>query len=573
MAVRSSNALWMKEMAGFMTKIADVVTPFLAKNGGPIVLAQIENEYFWDDPPYIEWCGNFAQTLKFDVPWLMCNGKSANNTVNTCNGNDCANYAEKHAHMFPGQPLAWTEDEGWFEEWDKTPNATDYDNRTPQDMAAAILKWFARGGAHHNYYMWYGGNNYAQWAGNAVTNKYANGVNFHHDMLPNEPKKTHLQTLHRVLSKYGADILNFPSQVNNKRYVLVYNYNTRKYMPAKYQWVYVYYESVIFLENEANNTADVLFASSAYTIRAHSVQVIDYASMDVVYDSADVSYKNLATKRVYDPLVPKMGWNAWQEDWTDLKGGFTASPPLEQLNLTMADTDYLFYQTRVSVSDPGVVDVAVNSTDSNSFLVFLDGKFQSHANNDEHRYNDFNITYSLPVAIGDTDWHNLTLLSVNLGTDNGVSPGSFDSKGIVHGVTLGGENLMGNAWLHRPKLEGEIEEIYTDEGSAKVDWSQDIGKFVNQTVVWFQAEFPQVQVKSGHSILLDLAGMGRGHIFLNGFPLGRYWSIKVGGVYVQRYYYIPSDLIAVTNLLTLAEELGAADPQIVNLVDSSFVIP
>jgi hypothetical protein len=42
-------------------------------------------------------------------------GYSAPQTINTCNGNDCAaSYAPSHAQQYPNQPLAWTENEGWF---------------------------------------------------------------------------------------------------------------------------------------------------------------------------------------------------------------------------------------------------------------------------------------------------------------------------------------------------------------------------------------------------------------------------------------------------------------------------
>ncbi len=46
--------------------------------------------------------------------------------------------ANSHA-MYLGQPLAWTENEGWFEEWSME---SDYgwDDRTPEDMANVIAK-------------------------------------------------------------------------------------------------------------------------------------------------------------------------------------------------------------------------------------------------------------------------------------------------------------------------------------------------------------------------------------------------------------------------------------------------
>jgi hypothetical protein len=34
--------------------VIDYVTPYLAKNGGPIILAQIQNEYVQNDQAYID---------------------------------------------------------------------------------------------------------------------------------------------------------------------------------------------------------------------------------------------------------------------------------------------------------------------------------------------------------------------------------------------------------------------------------------------------------------------------------------------------------------------------------------
>lgn len=103
-------------MARFVTDMVKLATPYLAGNGGPIIMAQIENEFRFTDPAYVQWCGSLVAGLDLGIPWLMCNGQSANNTINTCNGNDCTAYAYAHARAFPGQPLAWTENEGWFQE-------------------------------------------------------------------------------------------------------------------------------------------------------------------------------------------------------------------------------------------------------------------------------------------------------------------------------------------------------------------------------------------------------------------------------------------------------------------------
>ena len=50
----------------------------LAFNGGTIM----ENEYRWTQyMDYINWCGELTAKLDLGIPWVMCNGLSANNTI------------------------------------------------------------------------------------------------------------------------------------------------------------------------------------------------------------------------------------------------------------------------------------------------------------------------------------------------------------------------------------------------------------------------------------------------------------------------------------------------------------
>jgi beta-galactosidase GanA len=149
---RCSDPVWEAEMKRFVVKVADVMEPYLARKGGPIIMAQIENElHSPPGDPYVTWCGALAAELALDIPWIMCNGASASNTVNTCNGNSCGTdggYADTHAMLFPGQPLAWTEDWSWFTTWGGTVT-----NHPASYMARNIAQWFAKGGSHHNYYV------------------------------------------------------------------------------------------------------------------------------------------------------------------------------------------------------------------------------------------------------------------------------------------------------------------------------------------------------------------------------------------------------------------------------------
>ena len=62
-------------MQSFVELIANMMKPYLARVGGPIIMAQIENEYHnTADQAYIDWCGDLAMDLALNIPWyaLAC---------------------------------------------------------------------------------------------------------------------------------------------------------------------------------------------------------------------------------------------------------------------------------------------------------------------------------------------------------------------------------------------------------------------------------------------------------------------------------------------------------------------
>ena len=140
---------------------------------------QIENELDASDDPngdlYVQWSGDLANGLVPEIPWLMCNGDTANNTINTCNGygGDCTAFLEaggQSGRILKDHPAIWTENEGGFQIWGDDPSHTsDYFwGRTARDLAFETLAWFARGGSHNNYYMYLGGANRGRWAGAGI---------------------------------------------------------------------------------------------------------------------------------------------------------------------------------------------------------------------------------------------------------------------------------------------------------------------------------------------------------------------------------------------------------------------
>ena len=175
MSMRRPNQQWMNAMKTWVDASVAYLTNngLFAYQGGPIILAQIENELGGDVDPnnenilpnrtlqdYADWCGDVAYQAQPNVIWTMCNGLSSERTINTCNGygegGSCSTaWLEQHGQSGRVQidmPALWTESEMGFQIWGDDPtNTTDYFwGRTARDVAGDILRWFARGGTHLN---------------------------------------------------------------------------------------------------------------------------------------------------------------------------------------------------------------------------------------------------------------------------------------------------------------------------------------------------------------------------------------------------------------------------------------
>lgn len=153
MSLRRPNRLWMTVMEEFVTAATSylIEQELFAYQGGPIILAQIENELGSDDDDdvmetatenilhvdrygnfvnaaddaswriatlqdYADWCGTLAQKLVPNVVWTMCFGLSANNTIETYNGFFYdTTWMDNHGgsgRIQIDHPAIWTEDEG-----------------------------------------------------------------------------------------------------------------------------------------------------------------------------------------------------------------------------------------------------------------------------------------------------------------------------------------------------------------------------------------------------------------------------------------------------------------------------
>ncbi|KAJ4967560.1 hypothetical protein NE237_019409 [Protea cynaroides] len=116
------------------------------------------------------------------------------------------------------------------------------------------------------------------------------------------------------------------------------------------------------------------------------------------------------------------------------------------------------------------------------------------------------------------------------------------------------------SWGYNVGLLGEQLQIYNDEGSNKVQWSNIGNSTQPLPLTWYKTTF---NAPSGDDpLVLNLGTMGKGEAWVNGQSIGRYWSsfLIPNGNSSQTLYHVPRSFLKPSgNLLLLLEEFGG-DP-------------
>ena len=575
-------------MRKFILDLIDYVTPYLAKNGGPVILAQIENELHGDDTAYVSWIGSLVsnELVSTEIPWTMCSGNSANSTIETCNSCNCftAGWMDQHRKDFPDKPMIFTEDEGWFQTWGQALAI-----RETADLAFSVATWFAAGGDYHAYYMWHGGNHYGRTAGSSLTTWYADDVCLHADGTPNEPKYTHLSRLQHIVAEHAQGILSQDAI----RTPLPW-WDGKQWANGTEQFVYSYPSSINFVINLFEQPISILFRGQNITFNQAGLRIYD-DDVRLLWDHNNYSDIHSDNTEIVPVVVGPIQWQIWSESSKTISLPVITSPsPLEQLNLTNDETIYLWYRRNVTIEQPSArTTITVQTRKSNALLFFLDGQYLGEFDDHQHEWGAVTSVISVDLSHFQPNQQYLfEILSISLGIDNDIGPHAYDNKGIVGNVWIDNQLLFDNQtesnfWRHQKGLIGEYLQIYTEQGSSKVPWDSQWTKGINKPITWFQAHFDLdhlvKQDTNTNPVLLDAQGLTRGHAFINGNDIGLYWLIQgfcedtppcccqqsqVNCMEPsQRYYHIPSDwLMPKNNLITIFDDLGASSPGSVSLV-------
>ncbi|KAL3506440.1 hypothetical protein ACH5RR_031822 [Cinchona calisaya] len=541
---RTDNAPFKEEMQRFVKKIVDLMREesLFSWQGGPIIMLQIENEYGNIESSfgakgkaYIKWAAEMAVGLGAGVPWVMCKQVDApGNIIDACNGYYCDGYRPNSQN----KPVVWTENwDGWYTSWGgRIPH------RPVEDIAFAVARFFQRGGSLMNYYMFFGGTNFGRTSGgpNQITS-YDYDAPIDEYGLLSQPKWGHLKDLHAAIKLCEPALV----AADSSQYIKL----------GPMQEAHVYRGNIsshgqscsAFLANiDEHKSASVKFLGQVYTLPSWSVSVLPDCR-NTVFNTAKVGAQTSIKTVGFDIPFPEDGSLLPQsmiqekvahisQSWMTLKeptgvwgdNNFTFQGILEHLNVTKDFSDYLWYTTRVYISDEDMlyweeneVGPSLNIDSMRDMVgIFVNGKLIGSAKGHW-------IKVVQPVNLSQ-GYNDIALLSQTVGLQNYGAFLEKDGAGFrgpikLSGCKFGDVDLTTSFWTYQVGLKGEYEKIYAPDVNVNASWTDLPHDAIPSTFSWYKTHFDAPP--GTDPVALDLRSMGKGQVWVNGHHIGRYWIL------------------------------------------------
>ncbi|EEF39470.1 beta-galactosidase, putative [Ricinus communis] len=538
---RTDNYNFKYHMQKFMTYIVNLMKKekLFASQGGPIILAQVENEYGFYESAYGEggkryamWAAQMAVSQNIGVPWIMCQQFDApNSVINTCN----SFYCDQFKPIFPDKPKIWTENwPGWFQTFG-APNP----HRPAEDIAFSVARFFQKGGSVQNYYMYHGGTNFGRTSGGPfITTSYDYEAPIDEYGLARLPKWAHLKELHKAIKLCELTLLNsVPVNLSLG--------------PSQEADVYAEESGACaaFLANmDEKNDKTVVFRNMSYHLPAWSVSILPDCK-NVVFNTAKVNSQTSIVEMVPDDLrssdkgTKALKWETFVENagiWgtSDLvKNGF-----VDHINTTKDTTDYLWYTTSIFVGEneeflkKGGRPVLLIESKGHALHAFVNQELQGTASGNG-THSPFKFKKPVSLVAGKND---IALLSMTVGLQNAGSFYEWVGAGLtsvkMKGFNNGTIDLSTFNWTYKIGLQGEKLGMYNGIAVETVNWVATSKPPKDQPLTWYKRQIHARQM------------------------LNWMWRINSEMILVWTRYHVPRSWFKPSgNILVIFEEKGG-DP-------------
>ncbi|KAL2916024.1 Beta-galactosidase-1-like protein [Polyrhizophydium stewartii] len=595
---RMWDSAYMDSMDLFVRVTLQVVEPFLARNGGPIMMMQIEDRFSefsngrkWDSS-YLKWVADFSSTLGAGVPWFMNNQDDISSLIVGCSDTFCDNWVnDKRQRDKPGMFVDLPS--GWPQKVGKAKPI-----RPAEDVAFAFASFIARGGTYVSYNMWYGGTNFGRSSATGVQTSYDFDAPLDEHGFPHPRKYKHLAEMHKHLVKYAAVILaSEPTKIESSGEHEIHSFGDTS-TP----------DSIVFLSNWGKSSIDLSFDGATFNVAAWSVSLLTRDTADnnkwkVIFNTANVTaatsldFSSPATATVRIQLTNFASHTEapgiWDASLAITKDGYHA----EQLSLTRDKTDCLWYIKEVDNDLQDESGTMYIGNAWNVYYVWVDGVYirvrdwEWHSGNDGYRYH---VREALEQAGKPTSGkHTIQILSCNSGLPSaGTTTYEAEKKGLLGWDYISGQPISEGTWTYQVGTLGENKKVFEPsfvDDNASPFWKASAVDSLpsNAALAWYRSKIPMADVTAQVDVLLSKAAqidhpilsfalytgsLGRGQMWVNGHSIGRfnntakqdsgcdkcdYWSSQcfVGcGKPSQEYMRVPADWMLAN---------GTADVQIV----------
>lgn len=562
---RTDNEPFKYHMKKFVKMIIDKMKDekLFAPQGGPIILAQIENEYnniqrAYEDAgvKYVQWAGNMAVGLKTGVPWVMCKQKDAPNPViNTCNGRNCGDTFT--GPNSPDKPVLWTEN--WTAQYRVFGDPPS--QRSAEDIAFSVARFFSKNGTLANYYMYYGGTNYGRTGASFVTTRYYDEAPIDEFGLQKEPKWGHLKDLHSALRMCKKALLWGSTSVQS----LGDDLEARVYeKPGG--------DCAAFLCNNRTRTpATVNFRGQEYYLPADSISILPDCKT-VVYNTQTVASQHNARSFAISKKANKnLKWEKYHDKIPAAHDcPIKSKNPLELFETTRDTSDYLWYTTTIVLTKEDfpfrqdVLPILQIANLGHAMHVYVNGEYIGFAHGN-HIEKAFTFRKPVPLKVGP---NHITLLGMSVGFPDSGAYLEHRLSGVhavsIQGLNTGTLDLTNNGWGHLVGVDGERLRLETDEGMKNVKWCESKGP--GEPLTWYKTTFDAPEGDA--PLALNLSTMAKGMAYVNGRGIGRYWVSYLSplGSPSQSEYHVPRTFLKPTgNTLVFFEE-APANPEGVRIM-------
>ncbi|KAK8263363.1 hypothetical protein E1A91_D12G036900v1 [Gossypium mustelinum] len=549
---RCDNEPFKMHMKKFVTLVIEKMkqAKLFAPQGGPIIVSQIENEYntiqlaFRErGDSYVQWAAKMALSLDTKVPWIMCKQKDAPDPIiNTCNGRHCGDTFT--GPNGPNKPFLWTEN--WtaqFRVFGDPPS-----QRSAEDLAFSIIRFCSKNGTLVNYYMYHGGTNFGRTSSSFTTTRYYDEAPLDEFGLIREPKWGHLKDAHRAVNLCKRALFSgspFVQKLGPDQEARVWEQPGTSLCSA-------------FLTNNNTKKPQALrFRGQDYQLPPRSISILPDCKTEVFNSQMITTHHN--SRNIVRSIAANknFNWEMYREVVPDDPGN-KLNEPRELYELTKDTSDYAWYITKLDLGRRDlpmkneILPVLRVASLGHGLHCYVNGKYIGSAHGSKV---EKSFVFQKPVEF-QAGSNQIALLGFLVGLPDS---GAYMEKRYagprsitILGLNTGTLDITLNTWSHQVGLDGEKNQIYTQNGFPKVQW---VKGGPSEGVTWYKGYFDAPE--GDNPVAVKMTGMGKGMVYINGRNIGRYWMSYLSPLKrpTQSEYHIPRSYLQPTmNLIVIVED-------------------